>query len=50
MRDFQPVKANFGILPQFSENNRMDKRERATLLVKRAQTDLAMFLGVNKVI
>jgi methylenetetrahydrofolate--tRNA-(uracil-5-)-methyltransferase len=50
MRDFQPVKANFGILPQFSEDNRMDKRERAKSFVKRAQTDLALFLGKNKVL
>jgi methylenetetrahydrofolate--tRNA-(uracil-5-)-methyltransferase len=50
MRDFQPVKANFGILPQFSSTNRMDKSERARLFVDRAQRDLAIFLLENKVI
>jgi methylenetetrahydrofolate--tRNA-(uracil-5-)-methyltransferase len=48
MKDFQPMKANFGILPSLLSTRRMDKRERARLLVERAQTDLAAFLDDNR--
>ena len=48
MRDFQPMKANFGILPPLSSTKRMDKRERARLFVERAQTDLDVFLSKHK--
>jgi methylenetetrahydrofolate--tRNA-(uracil-5-)-methyltransferase len=44
MEDFQPMKANFGILPPLLSTKRMDKRERARLFVERAQTDLEVFL------
>ncbi len=47
MRDFQPMKANFGILPQLSATTRIDKSERARLFVQRAQTDLMTFLMDN---
>jgi methylenetetrahydrofolate--tRNA-(uracil-5-)-methyltransferase len=50
MRDFQPMKANFGILPPLSSTKRMDRRERARLFVERAQTDLEAFLDENKAI
>jgi methylenetetrahydrofolate--tRNA-(uracil-5-)-methyltransferase len=47
MKDFQPMKANFGILPPLPSPKRMDKRERATLFVQRAQADLNAFLEEN---
>ena len=47
MRDFQPMKANFGILPPLSSIERMDKRERARLFVERAQSDMEKFLSNN---
>ena len=50
MRDFQPMKANFGILPPLSSTGRMDKRERARLFVERARTDMEAFLSESKVI
>jgi methylenetetrahydrofolate--tRNA-(uracil-5-)-methyltransferase len=50
MKDFQPMKANFGILPPLSSNARMDKRERARLLVERAQTDMDAFLSKSKIV
>lgn len=46
--DFQPMKANFGILPPLSSDKRMDKRERARLYVERAQTDMEAFLLRDK--
>ncbi len=49
MKDFQPMKANFGILPPLLSTKRMDKRERARLFVERAQTDLEVFLDNNQV-
>jgi methylenetetrahydrofolate--tRNA-(uracil-5-)-methyltransferase len=45
MKDFQPMKANFGILPPLLSDQRMDKRERAKLYVERAQTDMEAFLS-----
>jgi folate-dependent tRNA-U54 methylase TrmFO/GidA len=45
MRDFQPMKANFGILPSLSSTKRMDKRERARLFVERARNDMEAFLS-----
>ena len=36
MKDFQPMKANFGILPPLSSSTRLDKRERSRLFVERA--------------
>lgn len=36
MRDFQPMKANFGILPPLPENTHLGKRERAALYAQRA--------------
>jgi methylenetetrahydrofolate--tRNA-(uracil-5-)-methyltransferase len=48
MKDFQPMKANFGILPPLSSTHRVDKRERATLLSNRAQIDMKSFVGDSK--
>jgi methylenetetrahydrofolate--tRNA-(uracil-5-)-methyltransferase len=42
--DFQPMKANFGILPPLPESLR-DKRRRALAHASRAFTDLEQFLG-----
>jgi methylenetetrahydrofolate--tRNA-(uracil-5-)-methyltransferase len=50
MRDFQPMKANFGILPPLSSTRRMDKRERAGLFVERARADMEAYLTKSKVI
>ena len=43
--NFQPMKANFGIMPPLSVEKRMDKRERAHLFVERAHKDLTDFLS-----
>jgi methylenetetrahydrofolate--tRNA-(uracil-5-)-methyltransferase len=48
MKDFQPVKANFGILPALTGDGRMDRESRARLLVGRARADLAEFLAENR--
>jgi methylenetetrahydrofolate--tRNA-(uracil-5-)-methyltransferase len=48
MKDFQPMKANFGILPPLLSDQRMDKRERARLYVERAQADMKAFLSKNR--
>jgi methylenetetrahydrofolate--tRNA-(uracil-5-)-methyltransferase len=48
MQDFQPMKANFGILPPLSTDARMDKRERARLLVERAQCEMDAYLSKGK--
>jgi methylenetetrahydrofolate--tRNA-(uracil-5-)-methyltransferase len=48
MKDFQPMKANFGILPPLTSDQRIDKRERARLYVERAQTDMEAFLSKNR--
>ena len=44
--DFQPMKANFGILPPIeSEVGRLNKKERAAFRVARSLTDLDEFYG-----
>ena len=48
LQDFQPMKANFGILPPLSSTKRMDKRERAGLYIERARTDMEAFLSKSK--
>jgi methylenetetrahydrofolate--tRNA-(uracil-5-)-methyltransferase len=44
LRDFQPMKANFGILPALDNADRHHKRDRARAYVTRAITDLEMYL------
>jgi len=45
LKDFQPMKANFGILPPLeSADPRLGKRDRARLHAERAAADLAAFL------
>jgi len=43
--DFQPMKANFGILPSLLEGHRLGRRDRARLYSQRAKNDLTMFLS-----
>ena len=50
LRDFQPMKGNFGILPRLAANRRMGKRERARLCADRAAADLSRFLAENEVL
>jgi len=47
MKDFRPMKANFGILPPLSTTARIDKRKRAELFSERALTDFRLFIGAN---
>ncbi len=42
--DFQPMKANFGILPPLNTNERLNKRKRAAAYAGRALADLEIFL------
>lgn len=42
--DFQPMKANFGILPPLSRKKRLNKRKRAAAYAERALGDLEAFL------
>ncbi|MEJ2303241.1 MAG: methylenetetrahydrofolate--tRNA-(uracil(54)-C(5))-methyltransferase (FADH(2)-oxidizing) TrmFO [Anaerolineales bacterium] len=42
--DFQPMKANLGILPPLEDGVRRDKRQRAIAYAARAQTDLEQFM------
>lgn len=44
LKDFQPMKANFGILPSLDEKIRNGKRERGKLNAERALADLSFFL------
>jgi methylenetetrahydrofolate--tRNA-(uracil-5-)-methyltransferase len=48
--DFQPVKANFGILPPLGTNCWMDKSVRSFLYAKRAQVDLEYSLAETSTI
>ncbi len=43
--DFQPMKANFGILPPLNTNERLNKRKRAAAYAQRALEDLETFLS-----
>ncbi len=45
MKDFQPMKANFGILPQLVTDQRMGKRDRARFHSERALSDLKTYLS-----
>ena len=48
MQDFQPMKANFGILPPLILPSRTNKREKAKLFSERAQADISAFITENK--
>ncbi len=43
--DFQPMKANFGILPPLNTSKRLNKRKRAAAYAERALGDLEAFLS-----
>jgi methylenetetrahydrofolate--tRNA-(uracil-5-)-methyltransferase len=43
--DFQPMKANFGIIPALTDGKKRNKRERATAYAERAAQDLKAFLN-----
>jgi methylenetetrahydrofolate--tRNA-(uracil-5-)-methyltransferase len=45
LKDFQPMKANFGILPLLNDTAKIGKRERAKLYAERALTDLTLTLS-----
>jgi methylenetetrahydrofolate--tRNA-(uracil-5-)-methyltransferase len=44
MKDFQPMKANFGILPPLETEGKMGKRERGSAYAERAARELEEFL------
>jgi methylenetetrahydrofolate--tRNA-(uracil-5-)-methyltransferase len=45
LKDFQPMKANFGILPPLEETGKVGKRERGRLHAERALADLSFSLS-----
>jgi methylenetetrahydrofolate--tRNA-(uracil-5-)-methyltransferase len=45
LKDFQPMKANFGILPPLDETAKIGKRERGKMYAERALADLAFTLS-----
>jgi methylenetetrahydrofolate--tRNA-(uracil-5-)-methyltransferase len=45
MADFQPMKANFGIIPPLETTKRLGKRERARAYAERAREELTAFLA-----
>ncbi|HCR70316.1 MAG TPA: methylenetetrahydrofolate--tRNA-(uracil(54)-C(5))-methyltransferase (FADH(2)-oxidizing) TrmFO [Anaerolineae bacterium] len=45
LKDFQPMKANFGILPELSLDKKLGKRERGALYAQRAETSLKEYLS-----
>jgi methylenetetrahydrofolate--tRNA-(uracil-5-)-methyltransferase len=47
LKDFQPMKANFGILPPLESVTKIGKRERGKLYAERALGDLAFALGIT---
>ena len=53
LADFQPMKANYGILPVLEETGRMGKRERYAAYSHRALADLCAYLdaaGIEKLV
>ena len=47
LKDFQPMKANFGILPTLELEKKTGKRERGQLYADRAAITLANYLDEN---
>jgi len=43
--DFQPMKANFGIMPELNTDRRLNRRERARAHAERAMKDLQTYLS-----
>jgi methylenetetrahydrofolate--tRNA-(uracil-5-)-methyltransferase len=48
LKDFQPMKANFGILPALNHTGRIGKRERSQLHAQRALDDLENYLASSR--
>ncbi len=48
LKDFQPMKANFGILPALEIDSKMGKRERGKAYAERALADLQLALSREK--
>ena len=48
LKDFQPMKANFGILPPLESTSRIGKRERGAAYAERAITDLNRVLAEHE--
>ena len=48
LKDFQPMKANFGILPSLANTDHLGKRERAKAYADRAVIDLENFLNQHE--
>ena len=44
LKDFQPMKANFGLLPPLETTHRMGHQERSRLFARRAEVDLECYL------
>jgi methylenetetrahydrofolate--tRNA-(uracil-5-)-methyltransferase len=49
LKDFQPMKANFGILPPLETDLKLGKRERGKAYAERALTDLQVALGKENI-
>jgi len=49
MSQFQPMKANFGILPELVSSRKLGKREKAVAYYERSMQDLDQFLNNEKV-
>ena len=47
LKDFQPMKANFGILPPLELTSKIGKRERGSAYANRALTDLGQMLSIE---
>ena len=45
LKDFQPMKANFGILPPLETDSKIGKRERGRAYAERALADLSQIVG-----
>jgi len=50
LKDFQPMKTNFGILPTLAADRQMGKRERAKLFSERALMDLEKYLAETELL
>ena len=48
-RDFQPMKANFGLLPLLETDQRLSRPERQQLLTKRARGSIDLFISNNDI-
>ncbi len=49
LKDFQPVKANFGIMPKFDDGKKRNKKDRITAYSKRAEDVLNEFVKEQEI-